>query len=264
MLAHDGDGGERLQRGHVAAAGHDHVGRNALVVAGPLPDADALGAVLDGGVHRQPLRRRVFARDHDVDVMAAAQAVVHHRQQAVGIRRKVNTHDLGLLVHDVVDETGILVREAVVILAPDMRGQQVVKRGDLPPPRQVRRDLQPLGVLVEHRIDDVDERLVAVEEPMPPGEQVALEPALALVLAEHFHHASGWAREIRRSARSRHPIGGWSLQRAASRPLESVSSGPKTRKFRCSSFSFATSRRKRPSTCVSPMPGTPGAGTSSA
>ena len=139
MLAHDGDGGERLQRGHVAAAGHDHVGRDALVVAGPLPDADALGAVLDGGVHRQPLRRRVLARDHDVDVMAAAQAVVHHRQQAVGIRRKVDAHDLGLLVHDVVDEPGILVGEAVVILAPDVRGQQVVQRGDLPPPRQVAR-----------------------------------------------------------------------------------------------------------------------------
>ena len=26
---------------------------------------------------------------------------------------------------------------------------------------------------------------------MPPGEQVALQPALALVLAEHFHHAPG-------------------------------------------------------------------------
>ena len=133
----------------------------------------------------------MFARDHDVDVMAAAQAVVHHRQQAVGIRRKVNAHHLGLLVHDVVDETGILVGEAVVILPPDMRGQQVVQRGDLPPPRQARRDLQPLGVLVEHRIDDVDERLVAIEESMPPGEQVALEPALALVLAEHFHHPPG-------------------------------------------------------------------------
>ena len=191
MLAQDGDGGERLQRGHVAAAGHDHVGRDVLVVAGPLPDADALGAVLDGGVHRQPLRRRVFARDHDVDVMAAAQAVIHHRQQAVGIRRQIDAHDLGLLVHDVVDEAGVLMREAVVILAPDVRGQQVVQRGDLPPPRQVRRDLQPLGVLVEHRIDDVDERLVAVEEPMPPGEQVAFEPAFALVLAEHFHHAPG-------------------------------------------------------------------------
>ncbi len=52
-------------------------------------------------------------------------------------------------------------------------------------------DLQPLGVLVEHRIDDVDERLVAVEQSVPPGEQVALQPALALVLAEHFHHAPG-------------------------------------------------------------------------
>ena len=52
-----------------------------------------------------------------------------------------------------------------------------------------RRDLEPLGVLVEHRVDDVDERLVAVEEPVPPGEEVALEPALALVLAEDFHHS---------------------------------------------------------------------------
>ena len=70
-----------------------------------------------------------------------------------------------------------------------MRGQQIVQRGDLPPPPQVRRDLQPFCVLVDHRIDHVDECLVAVEESMPPGEQVALEPALALVLAEHFHHA---------------------------------------------------------------------------
>ena len=26
---------------------------------------------------------------------------------------------------------------------------------------------------------------------MPPGEQVAFEPAFALMLAEHFHHAAG-------------------------------------------------------------------------
>ena len=40
MLAQNGDGGERFQRGHVATAGHDHIGCNTLVVAGPLPDAD--------------------------------------------------------------------------------------------------------------------------------------------------------------------------------------------------------------------------------
>ena len=51
-------------------------GSPSLVVAGPFPDADAGGAVLDGLVHRQPLRGRLLAGDDDVDVVAAAQAVV--------------------------------------------------------------------------------------------------------------------------------------------------------------------------------------------
>ena len=42
----------------------------------------------------------------------------------------------------------------------------------------------------------MDERLVAVEDPMPPGEQIAFEPALALVLAEHFHHAPGGGKKL--------------------------------------------------------------------
>ena len=70
------DGGQRLQRRHVAAAGHHHVGLAALVVAGPLPDADAGRAVLDRLIHGQPLRRRLLAGDDHVDVVAAAQAVV--------------------------------------------------------------------------------------------------------------------------------------------------------------------------------------------
>ena len=121
--------------------------------------------------------------------MSAAQAVIDHRQQAVGIRWQIDAHDLGLLVDDVVDKSGVLMGEAVVVLAPDVRGQQVVQRGDLPPPGQMRGDFQPLRVLVEHRIDDVDECLVAIEKSVPPGEQVAFQPAFALVLAEHFHHA---------------------------------------------------------------------------
>jgi len=68
----------------------------------------------------------VFARDDHVDVVAAAQAMVHYRQQAVGIRWKVNPHHLGLLIDYVVDETGVLVCKAVVILPPDVRGQQIV------------------------------------------------------------------------------------------------------------------------------------------
>ena len=78
----------------------------------------------------------MFAGDHDVDVVAAAQAMIHHRQQAIGVRRQIDPHDLRLLVDHVVDEAGILMREAVVILPPDVRAQQIVQRRDLTAPRQ--------------------------------------------------------------------------------------------------------------------------------
>ena len=104
MLADQVDRRQRLQRRHVAAAGHHDVGLAALVVGGPFPNAEAGSAMLDGLVHREPLRRRLLAGDHDVDVVAAAQAVIGHRQQAVGIRRQVDADDLGLLVDDMVDE----------------------------------------------------------------------------------------------------------------------------------------------------------------
>ena len=44
-------------------------------------------------------------------------------------------------------------------------------------------------MLVEHRVHDVDEGLVTVEEAVAAGQEIALEPAFAQVLAEHFHHA---------------------------------------------------------------------------
>ena len=50
-------------------------------------------------------------------------------------------------------------------------------------------------MLIEHGIDDVDERLVAIEKTMPAGEQISFQPAFALVLAQHFHHLAG-ARQI--------------------------------------------------------------------
>ena len=80
----------------------------------------------------------VFSRHHHVHIVPAAQAVIKDRQQAVGVGRQVDAHDIGLLVDDVVEEAGILVREAVVILLPDVGGEQIVERSDLPPPRQLR------------------------------------------------------------------------------------------------------------------------------
>ena len=47
----------------------------------------------------------VFAGDHHVDVVPAAQAVIEHRQQAVGVGRQVDANDVGLLVDHVVEES---------------------------------------------------------------------------------------------------------------------------------------------------------------
>jgi hypothetical protein len=127
MFAKNGNGGQNLQRGRVSAAGHDHVWLGVLVVTGPLPDANAFRAMHHGGVHGEPLRQCVFSCHHHVDVMPAAQAVIEDRQQTVGVRRKVNAHDIGLFVDDVVEEAGILVREAVVILLPDVGSEQIVQ-----------------------------------------------------------------------------------------------------------------------------------------
>ena len=138
-------------------------------------------------VHRQVVERRLLPGHDHVDVVAAAEAVVRHRQQAVRIRSEVDADDLRLLVHDVVDEARVLMGKTVVVLPPYVRGQQIVERCDRPPPRDPPRCLQPLGVLVEHRVDDVDEGFVAIEEAVTPGQQIALEPSLAKMLAQHLH-----------------------------------------------------------------------------
>ena len=90
-------------------------------------------------------------------------------------------------------------REAVVVLAPDGGRQQDVLGRDRGAPRHVvLADVQPLGVLVEHGIDDVGKGFVGVKEPMPAGEQIALEPAEQRVLGQHLHDAAVAATARRR------------------------------------------------------------------
>ena len=254
VLAQQRRGGDRLERRDVAGAGQHDVGLGAVVVARPLPDAEAAGAVRDRLVHRQVVQRRLLAGHDHVDVVARAQAVVGDRQQAVGVGRQVDADDLGLLVDDVVDEPRVLVGEAVVVLAPDVRGEQVVQRRDRPPPRDVARDLQPLRVLVEHRVDDVDERLVAGEQPVAAGQQVALQPALAEVLAEHLHHAAVRARGGRRSGRISASQARSVTSKHGAEPVRGRLVGPEDAEA-CSGLRRMTSRRNPPSTRVASLDG---------
>ncbi len=109
------------------------------------------------------------------------------------------------LVSSDVDEARPLVRVAVVILSPGIGGQQVRQRGHRLPPRRLGRHLQPFAVLVGHRVDDRDEGLVAGKESVPAGLEVALQPALAGVLAQDLHHPAVGADEHRVAARVDRP-----------------------------------------------------------
>ena len=66
----------------------------------------------DRGFHIEVLKRRLFAGDDHVHIVPAAQAVVRDREQRIGVGRKIDTDDIRFLVHDVVDESGVLVRES--------------------------------------------------------------------------------------------------------------------------------------------------------
>src|SRR5580765_5068278 len=89
-----------------------------------------------------------------------------------------------------IDESWVLMAEAIVILPPDMRGQKIVERGDRPPPRHLARGFEPFGMLVHHGIDDMNESIITGEQSMTSREQVALQPTLAIVLAEDLHDAT--------------------------------------------------------------------------
>src|SRR6476660_6327549 len=169
MLAAEIYRSQRFQRWYVSATGHHDVWLCSFVIARPFPDSDASRAMLDCLVHRQPLWGRLFACYHDVDIVATAQAVIGNRKQRVRVRRKINADDLCFLVYNVIDEPGVLVAEAVVILPPDVGRQEIIERADRAPPRYLVAHFQPLRMLIEHRVDDVDKRLVAGKKPVPAG-----------------------------------------------------------------------------------------------
>jgi len=117
----------------------------------------------------------------------------------VGVSRIVDVHHVVVveaLVEKNVNEAGVLVREAVMVLAPDVAGEQHVDSGDGLAPGDVTHGcLKPLAVLVDHRVDEVDEALVARPEAMPAGEDIALEKPLALMLGELLDDVA-YGREV--------------------------------------------------------------------
>ena len=91
VLAQQRGRGQRLHGRDVAGAGQHDVGLVAAGLgAGPVPDRGAARAVVARRVDVEALQLRLLVDDDEVDVVAAAQAVVGDREQAVGVRRQVD------------------------------------------------------------------------------------------------------------------------------------------------------------------------------
>ena len=102
----------------------------------------------------------------------------------------MNARHTRALVGDDIQKTRILVGKAVVVLPSDGRGNQQVEQGDIRTPRQFTAFFQPFGVLVEHRIDDMDEGFIGGKEAVPSSQQIAFQPSFQCMLAEHLHDPS--------------------------------------------------------------------------
>ena len=46
-------------------------------------------------------------------------------------------------------------------------------------------------MLIEHRVDDVNECFVAIEKTMPSSQQITFQPTLADVFAQHLDNPTG-------------------------------------------------------------------------
>src|ERR1700733_4382695 len=71
---------ERLHGCDIPGAGHHHIGIAAVIAGGPVPNADAFGAMLYGVLHRKVLEMLLLIGHDDVDIVARAQAMIGHTQ----------------------------------------------------------------------------------------------------------------------------------------------------------------------------------------
>ncbi|KAA8575327.1 hypothetical protein EYC84_004499 [Monilinia fructicola] len=69
--------------GNISARGHDNVRFYTLVVGGPIPDSETLFAVGKSIFQVEELEMVLLVGDNDVDIIGAAETVVHAGEKTV-------------------------------------------------------------------------------------------------------------------------------------------------------------------------------------
>ena len=152
--------------------------------------------MLNSLLHGQPLMAGMLGCNDNVYIVLASDTVIEAGKQTVCIGGKIHTDNICLLVGNMIQETGILVRKSVVVLLPYIGGKNQVQGSDFLSPGKLVANLQPLCMLSTHGVYNTDECFIGSEEAMTTGKQIAFQPALAHMLGQVGVHNSSVVCQI--------------------------------------------------------------------
>ena len=181
----------------VSGRGEDDVwfSRGAFA-AGPVPDCQTVFGLGAGFFEAKPLWEVAFSSNYYTYCVFFVHNFFKSGEHAVGIRRVVDLAEFTVFLENIGNEGRVLVRIAVVILAPADAGLEVDGGANRFAPRYLEGLFHKFGVLVDHAGDDGGEGFVADENAVASSEQVALVPTLEGVFGEHFHGAAVGAQVL--------------------------------------------------------------------
>lgn len=144
-------------------------------------------------IWRQPHRCRLFAADHEIDVVLGAEAMGDGRQETIRVGGKVDTRELGLEIQDGTDEGRVLMGESIMLLAGPCRGFKVVEGATRLTPGCLGGHFRELRILNHHSLDNAQESFITGEEPCAASQSVSLEHSLASMLRQNFDDTPAFA-----------------------------------------------------------------------
>jgi hypothetical protein len=86
-LSEKSSGGKRLVGWDIATSCHYYIGFATLVIRGPVPYPNPLGAVHKCVIHIKELQVVLLVRHNNIDVVGGSETVIHDREETVPVRR---------------------------------------------------------------------------------------------------------------------------------------------------------------------------------
>ena len=173
-LAEKGGCGDDFERDLRTDTNEDDIRAETFISGAEPPDAGTRSGVDLSLLRAEPNSRGMLRTNHQVNVVFRVDTMSDRAQEAVGIRREVDTSGVSLEIENSADERRVLMREPVVFLTSPGGGFEVVEGGIREPEVGLLGYLDELGVLDHHGLRDADKGFVRREKRRAPGQGIPL------------------------------------------------------------------------------------------